>query len=147
MHPYTYTNSTYVTFGILPHRRNSSINPASMSELRKSLIQLTLQQLNLSLTPSVFGDPFCLEILGFPGGITMLLPHSNFHPDSVQPIFNITFELTIHQIRDFLEEMKIELGSTLKQTPDEVHTHSLLCPMIAYLCTFIFLQRYEVTPY
>ncbi|KAK3155388.1 hypothetical protein QOZ80_2BG0202660 [Eleusine coracana subsp. coracana] len=120
MGPYKYTNSTYVAFGILPDPRNSSINPASMSRLRNSLIQLTLQQSNLSLTPSVFGDPFCLEILGFPGGITVLLPFSNFHPDSiVQPLFNITLDLTIHQIREFLEEMKIELASTLKQMPDE----------------------------
>ncbi|TVU28690.1 hypothetical protein EJB05_20220, partial [Eragrostis curvula] len=119
-YPYTYTNSTYVTFGILPDPRNSSINQTSMSTLRYSLIKLTLQQLNLSLTPSVFGDPFCLEILGFPGGITVFLPHSKFRPDLVvQPIFNITFDLTIHQIRHLVHKMKSALGSTLMQRPDE----------------------------
>ncbi|XP_062221883.1 uncharacterized protein LOC133921135 isoform X1 [Phragmites australis] len=119
MRPYTYTNTTYVTFGVLPDPRNTSLGPESMSTLRKSLIQLTLQQLNLSLTPSIFGDPFCLEILGFPGGITVLLPHIDLHQDSIQSIFNITFDSTIHQIKEYLEEMKIELGCTLEQPPDE----------------------------
>ncbi|KAL6633474.1 hypothetical protein ACP70R_026145 [Stipagrostis hirtigluma subsp. patula] len=119
MHPYKDTNYTYVRFGILPDPRNTSISPGSMSTLRASLIRLTLQQLNLSLTPCVFGDPFCLDILGFPGGITVSLPHRDLHEDSILPIFNITLDLTIRQVREYLEKMKIELGYTLEQTPAE----------------------------
>lgn len=120
MEPYIYPNTTYVKFGVLPDPRNTSMSTKSIDALRASLIKLTLQQLNLSLTPSVFGDTFCLEILGFPGGITVLLPHNASHADSRQPLFNITFNLTIHEIRRYLKEMKIELGFTLEQTPDEV---------------------------
>lgn len=90
-----------------------------------------------------------LRDLGFPRRDHYVASHSNFQPDLVLPIFNITFDLTIHQIREFLEEMKIELGSTLKQKPNEVHFFHSLMPMTKdYLpCTFIFLQRHEVTPY
>lgn len=119
MQPYIYADTTYVKFGVLPDPRNASMSTESIDALRASLIKLTLQQLNLSLTPSVFGDTFCLEILGFPGGITVLLPHSAPHADLREPLFNVTFNSTIHEIRGFLEEMKIELGSTLEQTPDE----------------------------
>lgn len=120
MQPYVYADTTYVKFGVLPDPRNTSMSTESIDALRASLIKLTLQQLNLSLTPSVFGDTFCLEILGFPGGITVLLPHSAPHADLREPLFNVTFNSTIHEIRGVLEEMKIELGSTLEQTPDEV---------------------------
>ncbi|RCV08515.1 hypothetical protein SETIT_1G332900v2 [Setaria italica] len=119
MRPYNYTNTTYVKFGVLPDPRNASMSVKSINTLRTSLIRLTLQQLNLSLTPSVFGDPLCLEILGFPGGITVLLPHNASHADSIQPIFNITFDSTIHEVREFLKEMKNELAIRLQQTPDE----------------------------
>ncbi|XP_066328615.1 uncharacterized protein [Miscanthus floridulus] len=119
MRPYIYTDTTYVKFGVLPDPRNTSMSTKSINALRASLIKLTLHQLNLSLTPSVFGDTFCLEILGFPGGITVLLPLNASHADSRQPLFNITLNSTIHEIRGFLEEMKTELGSTLEQTPDE----------------------------
>ncbi|CAL5019751.1 unnamed protein product [Urochloa decumbens] len=119
MHPYNYTDTTYVKFGVLPDPRNTSMSKKSINTLRTSLIRLTLQQLNLSLTPSVFGDPLCLEILGFPGGITVLLPHNDSHSDSIQHIFNITFDSTIREVREFLEEMKNELAKILKQTPDE----------------------------
>ncbi|KAJ1281181.1 hypothetical protein BS78_04G288500 [Paspalum vaginatum] len=119
MQPYKDANTTYVKFGVLPNPRNTSMSTNSIKTLRKSLIRLTLQELNLSLTPSVFGDPFCLEILGFPGGITVLLPHTASQADVTQPLFSMTFNSTIHQIREFLEEMKIELGFILEQTADE----------------------------
>jgi hypothetical protein len=119
MRPYNYTNTTYVKFGVLPDPRNTSMSIKSIKALRTSLIRLTLQQLNLSLTPSTFGDPLCLEILGFPGGITVLLPHNASRADSIQPIFSITFDLTIREVREFLEEMKSELALILQQTPDE----------------------------
>lgn len=50
----------------------------------------------------------------------MSLPHNASHADSIQPIFNITVDSTIHEVREFLEEMKNELAIILQQTPDEV---------------------------
>ncbi|KAF8779925.1 hypothetical protein HU200_002195 [Digitaria exilis] len=119
MRPYNYTNTTYVKFCVLPDPRNTSMSINSINALRTSLIRLTLQQLNLSLTPCVFGDPLCLEILGFPGGITLMLPHNASHAGPVQPLFNITFDLTIREVREFLEEMKDELALILQKRPDE----------------------------
>jgi len=133
MRPYNYTNTTYVKFGVLPDPRNTSMSIESINALRTYLIKLTLQQLNLSLTPSVFGDPLCLEILGFPGGITVLLPHNASHADSIQPIFSITFDSTIREVRGFLEEMRSELALILQLTPDEV------TPTLSLSCTFFFL--------
>ena len=137
MRPYIYTDTTYVKFGVLPDPRNTSMSTKSINALRASLIKLTLHQLNLSLTPSVFGDTFCLEILGFPGGITVLLPRNASHADSRQPLFNITLNSTIHEIRGFLEEMKTELGSTLEQRRDEV-TDSIFS-FTKITCTLIFV--------
>jgi hypothetical protein len=134
MRPYNYTNTTYVKFGVLPDPRNTSMSIKSIKALRTSLIRLTLQQLNLSLTPSTFGDPLCLEILGFPGGITVLLPHNASRADSIQPIFSITFDLTIREVREFLEEMKSELALILQQTPDEV-TPTLSLSCAKFTCT------------
>jgi len=90
MRPYTYTNITYVKFGVLPDPTNTSMSTKSIDTLRTSLIELTLQQLNLTLNPSVFGHPVCMEILGFP----VLFPHNASHSNPRQPIFNFTFDLT-----------------------------------------------------
>lgn len=78
--------------------------------------------MNLSLTPSVFGDPFCVEVLGFPGGITMEveLPPYNSNVYFVQPIFNVTLEMSIHQIRGVLAELKKSLEHTLGQALHKV---------------------------
>ena len=110
---------TYVEFGILPDTMNTSISDQSMQVLRKNLIRLTLQQLNLSLTPSVFGDPFCVEVLGFPGGITMEVEHpqQNSTVDPAQPIFSITLEMSIRQLRGFIAELKKCFGQILGQVP------------------------------
>ena len=135
MRPYNYTNTTYVKFGVLPDPRNTSMSIESINALRTYLIKLTLQQLNLSLTPSVFGDPLCLEILGFPGGITVLLPHNASHSDSIQPIFSITFDSTIREVRGFLEEMKSELALILQLTADEV------TPLYPLSCANFFFYK------
>uniref|UniRef100_A0A0E0NLE5 DUF7036 domain-containing protein n=1 Tax=Oryza rufipogon TaxID=4529 RepID=A0A0E0NLE5_ORYRU len=104
MHTSKYKDSTYVKFGILPNPRNSSISAQSIIALRKNLIQLTLEQSNLSLTSSVFGDPHCLEILGFPGGITVPPPpDGNICPTA---LFNVTLNMTIQQLRVHLKELE-----------------------------------------
>jgi len=88
-----------------------------MQILRQNLVRLTLQQLNLTLTASVFGDPFCVEVLGFPGGITMEVEHpqQNSTVDPAQPIFSVTLEMSIRQIRGLIEEMKKTFGQMLEQ--------------------------------
>uniref|UniRef100_A0A0D9YYN3 DUF7036 domain-containing protein n=1 Tax=Oryza glumipatula TaxID=40148 RepID=A0A0D9YYN3_9ORYZ len=107
MHTSKYKDSTYVKFGILPNPRNSSISAQSIIALRKNLIQLTLEQSNLSLTSSVFGDPHCLEILGFPGGITVPPPpDGNICPTA---LFNVTLNMTIQQLRVHLKELEIHI--------------------------------------
>lgn len=117
MQTLSFKDVTCVEFGILPDQINTSISAQSMRTLRTKLMQLTLQQMNLSLTPSVFGDPFCVEVLGFPGGITMEveLPPYNSNVYFVQPIFNVTLEMSIHQIRGVLAELKKSLEHTLGQ--------------------------------
>ncbi|EEC74069.1 hypothetical protein OsI_09079 [Oryza sativa Indica Group] len=117
MHTSKYKDSTYVKFGILPNPRNSSISAQSIIALRKNLIQLTLEQSNLSLTSSVFGDPYCLEILGFPGGITVPPPpDGNICPTA---LFNVTLNMTIQQLRVHLKELESELRIILQLTPYE----------------------------
>lgn len=124
MHTSKYKDSTYVKFGILPNPRNSSISAQSIIALRKNLIQLTLEQSNLSLTSSVFGDPYCLEILGFPGGITVPPPpDGNICPTA---LFNVTLNMTIQQLRVHLKELESELRIILQLTPYEVHTSYLI---------------------
>ncbi|KAE8654381.1 putative serine/threonine-protein kinase samkC-like isoform X2 [Hibiscus syriacus] len=71
MHKSGASNSTYVVFGVLPDPVNRPINPVYLSVLRSSLIELFLRHSNLTLTTSVFGQPSELEILKFPGGITV----------------------------------------------------------------------------
>ncbi|XP_006649077.1 uncharacterized protein LOC102714624 [Oryza brachyantha] len=117
MHTSKYKDSTYVKFGILSNPRNSSISAQSIIALRKNLIQLILEQSNLSLTPSVFGDPHCLEILGFPGGITVPPP-----PDGNicrTSLFNVTLNRSIHELRVQLKELESVLRFIMQLTPDE----------------------------
>ncbi|PKU84638.1 hypothetical protein MA16_Dca015497 [Dendrobium catenatum] len=61
MHPTTSIKCTYVAFGVLPEPRNASISPPALSLLRSSLIELVLQQINLTLTPSIYGEMMSFE--------------------------------------------------------------------------------------
>ncbi|KAM0829332.1 hypothetical protein ACQ4PT_066949 [Festuca glaucescens] len=117
MQTFSLKDVTYVEFSILPDTINTSISAKSIQVLRKNLIQLTLQQLNLSLTPSAFGDPFCVEVLGFPGGITMEVEHpqQNYTVDPAQPFFSMTLELSIRQLRRLIQKMKKSFGQMLEQ--------------------------------
>uniref|UniRef100_A0A0D9VLH7 DUF7036 domain-containing protein n=1 Tax=Leersia perrieri TaxID=77586 RepID=A0A0D9VLH7_9ORYZ len=117
MYSSQYRDSTHVKFGIIPSLRNSPISAQSKIALRKKLIQLTLEQFNLSLTQSVFGDPYCLEILEFPGGITVPLP-----PDGnicLTPLFNVTLNTTIHQLKVNFKDLENVLRIVLQLTPEE----------------------------
>ncbi|KAM0926902.1 hypothetical protein ACQ4PT_003063 [Festuca glaucescens] len=117
MQTFSLKDVTYVKFGILPDTMNTSISAQSIQVLRNNLIQLTLQQLNFSLTPSVFGDPFCVEVLGFPGGITIEVEHpqQNSTIDPAQPFFSMTLDLSIRQLRRLIQKMKKSFGHMLEQ--------------------------------
>ncbi|XWS67580.1 hypothetical protein CRYUN_Cryun04dG0018100 [Craigia yunnanensis] len=110
MHRSGASNSTDVVFGVLSNPINSPINPVSLSVLRSSLIELFLQQSNLTLTTSIFGQPSEFEILKFPGGITIIPVQSA----SIWQIPQILFNFTLYNSISEMEEKFIELKDQLK---------------------------------
>ncbi|XVE48681.1 hypothetical protein DITRI_Ditri01bG0021800 [Diplodiscus trichospermus] len=109
MHQSGASNSTDVVFGVLSDPINSQINPVSLSVLRSSLIELFLQQSNLTLTTSVFGQPSEFEILKFTGGITIIPVQSASIWQITQILFNFTLNNSISEIEDKFIELKDQL--------------------------------------
>lgn len=62
-------------------------------------------------------------MLGFPGGITIEFEplQDNSTVEVVQPIFNVTLDRSIRQLRGLIEEMKEDLGHLLEEVPYELH--------------------------
>lgn len=113
------SNWTNVLFGVLPKPLNSPINPVSLSVLRSSLVEIFTQSSNLTLTKSIFGVPSSLEILKFPGGVTIipkLSPPAWMLP---QVLFNFTLHNSLHEIEDNFLELKEQLKSGLQLMPYE----------------------------
>ncbi|KAL4308119.1 hypothetical protein GQ457_01G045570 [Hibiscus cannabinus] len=110
MHQSGASNSADVVFGVLSDPVNSPINPVSLSVLRSSLIELFLQQSNLTLTPSIFGQPSKFEILKFPGGITVI----PVQPAFIWPITQILFNFTLNNSVDEILHNFIQLKDQLK---------------------------------
>ncbi|KAJ7968088.1 putative Hydroxyproline-rich glycoprotein family protein [Quillaja saponaria] len=108
MHQGSESNWTNVVFGVLSDPMDVLINPVSLSVLRSSLIELFLQQSNLTLTTSIFGYPSMFEILKFPGGITVL-PQSASIWQIPQILFNFTLHNSISEILDKFVDLKDEL--------------------------------------
>lgn len=109
MHQSGASSWTDVVFGVVSDRVNVPINPVSLSVLRSSLIELFLQQSNLTLTPSIFAQPSFLEILKFPGGITVIpLQYASIW-QVPQILFNFTLYNSIFDIQDNFVEFKEEL--------------------------------------
>ncbi|KAF0898719.1 hypothetical protein E2562_009329 [Oryza meyeriana var. granulata] len=106
--------STYVVFSVLPSPKDASISLPALSVLRSSLIEMMLNQVNLSLTPSLFGHPSSVELLRFPGGITVIPEQSG----SVwaDPLFNFVLNNSIYQILGNITELKdqLKLGLNLR---------------------------------
>ncbi|XP_058089577.1 verprolin-like isoform X3 [Magnolia sinica] len=109
MHPLA-ANLTKVVFGVVPYPSNVAIPSVTLSVLRSSLIELVLQQLNLSLTPSVFGQSSSFEVLKFPGGITVI-PNMQYASiwQTPQILFNFTLHNSVSQIQENLEVLKGQL--------------------------------------
>lgn len=116
MHPLTSKYSTHVVFGVLPYPNDASISLPALSVLRSSLIEMMLQQVNLSLTPSLFGHPSSFELLRFPGGITVIPAQSGFTWANTDPLFDFVLNSSIYQILGNLTELKdqLKLGLNLR---------------------------------
>ncbi|ONK54919.1 uncharacterized protein A4U43_UnF9720 [Asparagus officinalis] len=109
MRPSDSTNWTYVDFAVLPNPKTASISLPALSVLRSSLVELVLQQLNLSLTPSIFGQPSSFEVMKFPGGITVIPAQSASIWEIMQILFNFSLNNSIVEIQKDLEELKYQL--------------------------------------
>ncbi|XP_065021138.1 uncharacterized protein LOC135585089 isoform X1 [Musa acuminata AAA Group] len=109
MHSLDPENSTYVVFGFLPDPKNASISLPALSILRSTLINLVLQQINISLTSSIFGHPSSFELLKFPGGITVIPLQSDSIWDIAQILFDFTLNNNIEEILENIDRLKDEL--------------------------------------
>lgn len=117
--PLTAINSTNVVFAVLPDLKSTSISLPALSMLRSSLIDLVLQQVNLTLTPSIFGQPSSFEVLKFPGGITVIPTQSASIWEITQILFNFTLNNSIIQIKKDLQKLKEQLKFGLDLRSDE----------------------------
>lgn len=113
MHQSGASNWTDVVFGILSEPVNVPINPVSLSVLRSSLIELFLQQINLTLTPSIFGNTSMFEILKFPGGISVIPVQSASIWQIPQMLFNFTLNNSVADVLENFVEFKEQLKSGL----------------------------------
>lgn len=108
MHQADASTWTNVVFGFLPHPIDAPMNPVSLSVLRSSLIELFLQQSNLTLTTSACGQVSSLEILKYPGGIT-IIPESGSIWQISQVLFNFTLNNSIYEVNKNLAELRHQL--------------------------------------
>ncbi|KAI0494892.1 hypothetical protein KFK09_025038 [Dendrobium nobile] len=103
---YHFYNVYLCVFGFLPKPRNASISPPALSLLRSSLIELVLQQINLTLTPSIFGETLCFEVLKFPGGITVIPLQTSSIWERTKALFNFIISNSINHIQDNMKKLK-----------------------------------------
>ncbi|KAJ9158611.1 hypothetical protein P3X46_024176 [Hevea brasiliensis] len=119
MHQSGASNWTDVVFGVLSDSINAQINQVSLSVLRSSLIEVFLQESNLTLTISIFGQPSMFEILKFPGGITVIpVPYASLW-QMPQILFNFTLNNSLAEILDNLTELRDQLKFGLQLRPYE----------------------------
>ncbi|XP_057806136.1 formin-like protein 7 isoform X2 [Salvia miltiorrhiza] len=111
------SNWTDVLLGFLPDPINSAPNPVALSLLKSSLIDLFLQQYNLTLTSTIFGEPSSFEILKVPGGITIIPERT---PLLSLPLVNFTLNSSIYDIKENLPELKEQLKLGLHLMPNEM---------------------------
>ncbi|CAL1385514.1 unnamed protein product [Linum trigynum] len=114
MHQNGTSNWTDGVFGILSDHMNTPLNPAHLSVLRSSLVDLFLKQMNLSVTTSVFGQPYDFEILKFPGGVTVIPLQYGSIWTPRQPLLNFTLNNSISEILHNFGELRDQLRSGLR---------------------------------
>lgn len=120
MHQPGAANWTDVVFGVLPDPINVPINLMYLSVLRSSLLDLFLQQSNLTLTTSIFGQPSMFEILKFPGGVTIIPMQYAAIWQIPQMLFNFTLNNSISVVLENFIELKDQLEFGLHLRPYEV---------------------------
>lgn len=121
MHQSGASNWTDVVFGVLPDPINAPINPVYLSVLKSSLIELFLQQSNLTLTTSIFGQPSMFQILKFTGGITVIPLQATSIWQMPQILFNFTLNNSISDIEANFVELRDQLKSGLRLNYHEVN--------------------------
>ncbi|KAJ6963876.1 hypothetical protein NC652_002239 [Populus alba x Populus x berolinensis] len=111
------SNWTDVVFGLIPDPVNVPINMVSLSVLRSSLIDLFLEQSNLTVTTLIFGQPSTFEIFRFPGGITIVPMQYASIWQMPQILFNFTLNNSISEVLDNFGDLKdqLEFGLHLRQ--------------------------------
>lgn len=117
MHQADLSNWTDVVFGFLPDPINSTTIPVALSLLKSSLIDLFLQQCNLTLTYPIFGKPSSFEVLKFPGGVTIIPERT---PLLSLPLVNFTLNSSIYDIKENLPELKEQLKLGLHLMSNEM---------------------------
>lgn len=113
-------NWTDVVFGVLSVPMNASIDPALLSVLRSSFLELFLQQTNLTLTKSIFGNACIFEILKFSGGLTVIPVQSATIWQTPEVLFNFTLYNSTSEVLDNIDDLKDELKSGLHLKSNEV---------------------------
>ncbi|KAG2703699.1 hypothetical protein I3760_06G149600 [Carya illinoinensis] len=124
MHQSGASNWTDVVFGVLSDPINVPISPVSLSLLRSSLIELFLQQSNLTLTSSIFGKTTKFQILKFPPGLTVIPVQFSSIWQIPQILFNFTLNNSISEILEDFIEFKDQLKIGLYLRSYEVHHYS-----------------------
>jgi len=111
------SNWTDVVFGFIPDPVNVPINMVSLSVLRSSLIDLFLEQSNLTVTTLIFGQPSTFETFRFPGGITIVPMQYASIWQMPQILFNFTLNNSISEVLDNFGDLKdqLEFGLHLRQ--------------------------------
>ncbi|KAL5096344.1 hypothetical protein RYX36_000671 [Vicia faba] len=113
-----------VVFGVLSDPMKIPINPVYLSVLRSSLIELFLQQSNLTFTTSVFGNASLFEILKIPGGLTVKPVQSASIWQIPEILFNFTLNNSISEVLDKFDDFEEELKFGLHLKSDEnVYVH------------------------
>ncbi|KAE8681909.1 nascent polypeptide-associated complex subunit alpha-like protein-like isoform 2 [Hibiscus syriacus] len=111
--PLNVPNVTKVVFGVDPNARYSKISPTAESLTRSSFEYLVTHRSSLRLTKSLFGDSYFLDVLKFPGGITVIPPQSAFLLQKVQIRFNFTLNFSIYQIQLNFDDLRSQLKAGL----------------------------------
>lgn len=119
MHQSGASNWTDIVFGVLSDPINIPINSVSLSLLQSSLIQLFLQQSNLTLTSAIFGQPSMFEILKFPGGVTVVPSQSISIWQIPQILFKFNLNNSISDIEENFAQFRDELRFGLHLRPYE----------------------------
>lgn len=140
MHQSGASNWTNVVFGVLSDSTNVPINQVSLSVLRSSLIEVFLQESNLTVTTSIFGRPSMFEILKFPGGITVIpVPYASFW-QRPQTLFRFILINSLAEVLDNLTELRDQLKFGLQLRPYEV-----LYVLLLVLGVLLSFENWNVT--